>query len=111
LEHSDVVDQLTFSVAVSPASTSINGNVSGIDLNLDRDSLSLISNWLDKAHFLSLQSGPAADYRGSIDDSSLKLVAQHIQRSPIFSSRGRRQLSTFISLTRLSSAFSSVILL
>jgi hypothetical protein len=84
LQHSDTAHQLSFDVVASPASTSINGNISGIDVDINDDSLALLLHWLDKARVLSLQSNREVDAHGSSESSSvsLKLVAMHIQRSP-----------------------------
>lgn len=84
LQHSDSAHQLAFDVIATSSSTSINGNISGIDLNLNNDSLSLLSHWLDKARLFTTQTSREVDAHGSSQTSSdsLKLVAMHIQRSP-----------------------------
>lgn len=83
LQHSDCAHQLAFDVIATSTSTSINGNISGIDLNLNNDSLSLLSRWLDKARlFTTLTSREASHGSAQTSSDSLKLVAMHIQRSP-----------------------------
>jgi hypothetical protein len=90
LQDSDGAHQLSLSIVASPSSTSITGNVAGIDINLDDTSLALLSRWLDQARVMSVQSA-TSDPLASADASavSLKLVAMHIQRSP--------QIDVFIS--------------
>ena len=90
LQDSDGAHQLSLSIAASPSSTSITGNVSGIDINLDDTSLALLSRWLEQARVMSMHStssDPVASAHAS--SVSLKLVAMHIQRSP--------QIDVFIS--------------
>ncbi len=58
--------------------------MSGADVVLNAESLSLLSRWLDKARVVRMHSTRAVHAHGDSDSSavSLKLVAMHIQRSP-----------------------------
>lgn len=84
LLDADAADQLFVSVTASPASTSISGKVSGADIVINSQSLSLLSHWLDKARLISTHSTRELHAHAGPSSSSvsLKLVAMHIQHSP-----------------------------